>query len=198
MLILPAEAADAGLARRLEDGNLDRLPVNPPLAGRALSRGNVQQSTVVNRLHEAVSESVERGAQSPDVLGDRYVLLCFRNDGTVIENGAPLDGRGTVIDRDHGIDEVAVFVVMADPQLRELARSAAHRVLMALGTRASVEDGSQSRGYIVLRLVDLLISREGVARRLREAIAGAFGTWMRDQRRSVKAGRRFGRRWCGL
>src|ERR1700746_1998594 len=143
MLILPTEAPDTGLTRRLEDGHLDRFPANLPLASLTLSRGNGQQSAVVNCLYESVPEGVERGAQGPNVLGNRYVLLRFGNHRAVVENRASLNGRRTVVDRDYGIDEIAVVVAMPDPQLRELAGSAAHRALMALGARARVVNRTQ-------------------------------------------------------
>ena len=198
MLILPPETPDTGLTRGLEEGNLDGLPVDPPLARLTLSRGEGQQRTVVNRLYEAVAEGVERGAQCPNVLANRYVLLCFRNDGSVVENGPPLNGGRTIVDRDYRIDEIAVVVAMADAQLGELARCAAHRVLMALCAGASIENGPQARCDIVLCLVDLLVSCEGVTRRLCDAVANAFGARMLNERRSVKAGRGFGWRRCSL
>ena len=86
MLVLPAEAPDTGLTRCLEDGDLDRLAVNPPLAALTVSRRDGEQSAVVDRLHETVSERVERGAQCVDVLRNRYVLLRLRHHGPVIED----------------------------------------------------------------------------------------------------------------
>ena len=63
----------------------------------------------------------------------------------------------------------------------------------ALGAGAPVEDGSQARGHIVLRFVDLLVSCEGVTRWLRNAIARAFGSRILDQRRCIEARGCFGR-----
>ncbi len=59
VLIFPAKAADARLARRLEDRHLDGFTSNPARAGQRLSSGYGAKGGVVDRLHEAISQSVE-------------------------------------------------------------------------------------------------------------------------------------------
>ena len=60
MLVLPAEAPDGGLSRRLEDGNIKNLPADPAKCGAALAPREVEQRLVGNGLHKSVAEETER------------------------------------------------------------------------------------------------------------------------------------------
>src|SRR5258708_37641712 len=157
MLVLPAEAPDARLAGRFEDWNLDRFAVNSPVGALRLRCGNREQRAVVNRFDESIPQRVERRAQCPDVFRNRYVLLRLRNDSPVVNDGAADDLIRSVVDRHYGIHEGAALISMSDSQLGKLARSAAHRILMAFGTGPPIVDGAQSAVDVVQSLVDLLI-----------------------------------------
>jgi hypothetical protein len=76
---------------------------------------------------------------------------------------------------------------MPDSQLRELTRSAAYRILMALGTRSPVVHGTETGAHVVLRLVEPLIEHEGVARRFGNPVTQALGTGILDEGWRVKA-----------
>src|SRR6202035_2676290 len=140
VLVLPTETAHPGLAGRFQYGAFNGLAVNSSLAEFGLFRGDRLQRGVVDGLDKAVSESIERRAQCQDIFGDRYVLLRLGNDGAVVNDGAPGDAVGAIVDQHGGIDKIAVCVGVTHTQLGELARAATHRVLVAFGARSSVVD----------------------------------------------------------
>src|SRR5271154_8476 len=55
VLILPAEASDAGLSWSLENGGLHNLPVNSSLAQFRLPFSNRNKSAVVNGFHKSIA-----------------------------------------------------------------------------------------------------------------------------------------------
>src|SRR6266403_1061616 len=174
VLVFPAETPNTRLAWRLKKRYLDGFAVDPARADFGLACGDCQQRAVVDRFDESVSQSVERCAQCPNVLGDWNAFLCLRDDGAIIHYGSAANLVSAIVDWHRGIHEVAVCVEMADPQLGELARSAAYRVLMAFDTCSRVKHGTESCVYIVCGLVDLLIELKSVARRLGNSVARAL------------------------
>src|SRR5262249_26632804 len=138
VLVLPAEAAYAGLARRLQDRNLDGLPVNPSLADARLLRTDGEQRLVVDRLDEAVAERIEGRPEPSDRLRGRHVFLRLGNECAIVDDGAPGDAGRTVIDRHGGIHKRAARIAMTGAELGELARPAAHGVLMTLRARSAI------------------------------------------------------------
>ncbi len=122
------------------------------------------------------------------------MFLGLRNDRAVIDDGAAGDAGRSVIDGYGGIDEVAVRVVMPDTQFGELARSAADRILVAFRACPAVVHWAEPAVHVVKGLVDLLIERKGVARRLGDPVARALRAWILDEGRSVEARGSFGRR----
>ena len=174
MLVFPAETPDTRLACCLQNRHLDGFAVDPARADFGLACGDCQQRAVVDRFDESISQSVERRAQCPNILGDWNVFLGLRDDGAIIHYGTAGNLVSATVDWHRGINEVAVCVAMADPQLGELTRSAAYRVLMALGACSGVEHRTESAVHIVRGLIDLLIEPKSVAGRLGNSVARAL------------------------
>src|SRR5581483_6936553 len=194
MLVFPAEATHARLTWRLEQRHLDSFAVDSTSADLGLSGRDGLQCRVINRLHEAISQRIERGAQGADVFRRGYMLLSLWSDGPIVHNRAPGDTGGAIIDRDGRIHEITVCVPMSDAQLRELARSAAHWILMTLGAGTPVVHGTEPGAHIVKGFVNLLIQGVRIAGGFRDAVAGALGAGFLNERGSIKAGWRL-RRW---
>jgi len=174
VLVLPAEAAYAGLARSLQDRNLDGLPVNPSLADARLLRADGEQRLVIDRFDEAVAERIEGRPERSDGLRGRHVFLRLRNECAIVDDGAPSNAGCTVIDRHDGIHKHTARVPVTGAELGELARPAAHGVLMTFCTRPAVVHGPQAGAHIMDQLVDLLVERIGVAGGLGDSVAGAL------------------------
>src|SRR5580700_11455516 len=62
VLVLPAEATDAGLSRGFENRSLDNLPVNFAIGHLWLFLGDCDQSPVVNGFHKSIPQGVEGSA----------------------------------------------------------------------------------------------------------------------------------------
>jgi hypothetical protein len=121
------------------------------------------------------------------------VFLGFWNDGAIVDDGTAADVVGAIIDRNGGIHEVAICVVVPCAQFGELAGAAADGVLMTIGASPGVKHGSQTRAGIVSCFVDSLVVGVGIARGLRDSIAMALRAWILHQSWSVEPCRRFGR-----
>src|SRR4029077_17715617 len=105
------------------------------------------------------------------------MLLGLRRDGAIVYQRTACNAVFAIIDRDCRVHKIAVLVPMPNPQFRELAGAAGHRIGVTRDARCGVKYRAQS----ALRIVDLfkafLIEGEGVARGLGDSIARAFGTW---------------------
>src|SRR5271168_1205065 len=156
VLVLPAEAADAILSRRLQNWDLDGLAVNLAVRRLHLLGGDRQQRVVVDRFDEAVSKRVERPPQRPDIFRFRYMFLRLGNDRAIIDERTSADAAGAIVDGDRGVDKIAVRIGVADAQLGELAGTAADRVLMAVGASPRVENRPKPAIDVVCRFVNLL------------------------------------------
>ena len=75
-----------------------------------LLAGNGLQCVVVNRLHEAVSQSVQGHAESSNEFSMGKTLLRFGTHRSVVDEGAVRDIGLAVVDEDGGIHEVTRMV----------------------------------------------------------------------------------------
>jgi hypothetical protein len=98
VLIFPAEAADSGMARSFDNGNVENLAANLVSALRALFLGEIYEGLVGESFDEAVAEKIERDAEGANIFGVRGMLLDFGAgeraagaDGAVIDQGTALD-----------------------------------------------------------------------------------------------------------
>ncbi len=139
VLIFPAEAADSRLAWSFQDGNLDGLSLNYAAAGVRLVGGNIQQRLIVHRLDETVSQGVEDSPERANVLGIRHVLLRLRTGGAIVDEGPAGDSARAIIDQNGRIRKISIRILVAYPDLRNLARATSDRVLMAFGASRRVE-----------------------------------------------------------
>jgi hypothetical protein len=86
VLILPAEAADACLARGFQYGNLNGLAMDPSAADEHLALGDGQQRAVIDRFDKAVPQGIQRGPQRSDVFRDRHVFLRLWNERAIVDD----------------------------------------------------------------------------------------------------------------
>ena len=119
MLVLPAEAADAILSRGLQNRDLDGLAVNLAVGRTRLLVGDGQQRVVVDRFDKAVAQRIERCPQCPDILRIRHMFLRLGDDRAIIDERTSADAAGTIVDRDCGVDKIAVRIFVADAELGE-------------------------------------------------------------------------------
>jgi hypothetical protein len=157
VLVFPAEASHASLSRSFKDRGLHDFAVNSAVGQLRLSLGDRDQCRVVNGFHKSIPQGVEGGAQCADIFCCRDVFLSFRTDRAIIDDGASRNRIFAVVDKDSRVNEVAVFVIVSDPEFRELAGSPAIRILMATDAALRVISRSKSIGDRFVLLVDLLI-----------------------------------------
>ena len=193
MLVLPAEAADAILSRGLQNRDLDGLAVNLAVGRTRLLVGDGQQRVVVDRFDKAVAQRIERCPQCPDILRIRHMFLRLGDDRAIIDERTSADAAGTIVDRDRGVDKIAVRIFVADAELGELAGSAADRVLMAVDAGPRIKDGSKPAIDVVCRFVNLLVAGETVAGRFGDPVADALRAGILDKGRRIEARGSFGR-----
>src|SRR5260370_2928706 len=62
VLVFPAEATDAGLARSLEDGSLHSFPMDSAFAQLRLFLGDCDQCPVIDGFDKSIPQGVEGGA----------------------------------------------------------------------------------------------------------------------------------------
>lgn len=120
------------------------------------------------------------------------MLLCLRNQGAVIDDRAVGDGVRSVVYGDSCGYEIAVGVLVAGADFRELAGAATYRVLMAVYTGSGVEDGAESGAGIVLLLEAGLVQGIGIAGELCDTVADALGSRVLRERGCVKPSGGFG------
>ena len=193
MLVLPAEAPDAILSRRLQHGDGDGLAVNLAVGSTHLLGGDGHQRVVVDRFDEAIAQRVERRPQRPDILRFRHMFLRLRDHRAIIDEGTSADAARAIIDGNSWIDKIAVRIGVADAQLGELAGTAADRVLVTVGASPRVEDRSKPGIDVVGHFVNLLIEGEAVTGRFRDPVANAARARILDERRGIEASGRFGK-----
>ena len=120
------------------------------------------------------------------------MFLRLGNNRAIIDERTSTDAAGTIVDRDGGVDKIAVRILVADAELGELAGSAADRVLMAVGASPRIKDGSKPAIDVVCRFVNLLVAGETVAGRFGDPVADALRAGILDEGRRIEACRRFG------
>src|ERR1700756_261139 len=98
------------------------------------------------------------------------MLLRLRKERAIVDEGAAGDAGRTIVNEYGGIHKVAVCVEVTHTQLGELARGAAHRILMAFGAGPAVEYGPEAGTRVVHLFVNLLVEGVTVARGLGESI----------------------------
>jgi hypothetical protein len=101
------------------------------------------------------------------------MLLRLRNQGAVIDDGAIGDGIRTIVYWNGRRDEVTVRVVVASADFRELAGSAADRILMAIRAGSGVKDRPESGAGVVILLEPGLVERIDVTWRLCDTVTDA-------------------------
>src|SRR3984957_1475025 len=189
VLVLPAEASDASLSRGFEDWSQHHFPMNSAFAQCGLLRCDSDQRTVVDGFHKAIPQGVEGSPQCADVFCCRYGLLGLRTDSAIVDNGPAGNRVFSVVDEDGRVDEIAIFVIVPNPEFRDLAGCPTIRILMATdAARCVVHRPKPIRDRLVL-LVDLLIPSKRVSGWLDYSIADALCT---VEAGSIEPCRRFG------
>jgi hypothetical protein len=189
VLVLPAEASDAGLSRSLKDRSLHNFAMNPAFAQLRLSLGDCNQSPVVNGFDKSIPQRVEGSAQCADVFCCRDVLLGLRTDRSIINNRSAGNRVLPVVDKDGRVNEIAIFILVPNPEFCELAGSAAVRILMTTDAGSCVVHGPKSGLHGMVLLIDLLIAGKRVSGWLGNSVADALRA---AEAGSVEPGRRFG------
>src|SRR5216683_2715029 len=138
MLVLPSEAADAHGVPRFEYGNLNHLTLDETAALPRLRVGDRHERVRVDRLDETVAMRVGRHAERPDVFSAWHAFLDLRVGRAVIDQRSA-----------RRVDEVAEDILVARPQLADLADGAGHRVLVTLHAPLRVVDRAQPLGNLV-------------------------------------------------
>src|SRR5438477_8992717 len=153
MLVLPAEAANGGLARGLENGNVEDLTANLLVVFLTLFPGEVHESLIRDRFHKAIAQEVQRNAECANFLRVRHALLNFRGgegavwaNGAVVHQCAALDDFRPASNGYIWVYELAVGATMADAQFGDLAGAAGSGILMAFAARLRVVEWAEAVG----------------------------------------------------
>ena len=131
MLVLPSESTDTCLPCGFEERDLDCFSTDSAFTLFRLVPGDCYQRVVIDSFDETVPQRIQCSAQRSNVFGGRDVFLSLGTSGAVVHDGASANGVQSIIDKDGWIDEVAVLIVVANAELRDLACAAAVRILMA-------------------------------------------------------------------
>src|SRR5260370_36736913 len=81
---------------------------------------------------------------------------------------------------------------MTRTELRKLACCPSYGILVALSTGGRVEHRAEPALGIMSTLKLLLVESEGITGRFGLSVANALRAWIVDERRGIKASRRFG------
>src|SRR5438034_1018788 len=84
MLVLPAEAANGGLAGGLENGNVEDLAANLFVVFLTLFPSEVHESLIGDGFHKAIAQEIQRNTESADFFGIRNAFLNFRSGERVV------------------------------------------------------------------------------------------------------------------
>src|SRR5215469_11819674 len=105
----------------------------------ALSFREIHKRLVWHSFDKTITQEIHGNAEGANVFGIRNVFLnfcrgkcCVGANGAVVDEGAPFDGFGTMVDGNIRIFKPATGTPMADAQFRYLTRAARGWVLMAL------------------------------------------------------------------
>ena len=86
MLIFPTEAANAGLARRLEYCDLHGFTVNASVSSLSLVGSDGHQRVVVNGFDETVAERVQNSAKRANILGVGKLFVRLGTCGAIVND----------------------------------------------------------------------------------------------------------------
>src|SRR5258708_28449594 len=164
MLVFPAETADSGLTRRLDDGNIKHLATNLVVTLLALLLGEVDKSLIRDGFHKAVAHKIQRNAEGANFLRIRHSFLNFRAgesgiraDGAVVHERASFDDLRSTSDGDFRILKFAIRATVSHAQFGDLARAPGSRILVALAAGLRVIERAEAVGdlfdFIELDLV---------------------------------------------
>ncbi len=120
------------------------------------------------------------------------MLLSLRSQCAVVNDGAVGDSVRAVVDGHRRSDEVAVGVLVARADFRELTRSPTDGILMAISAGSGIEYRAQPGAGVVILLETDLVERIGVAWGFCDAVANALRSGVMRERRCVKTGGSFG------
>src|SRR5271156_4930769 len=175
VLIFPAKPADPGLPWRLEHGHLNGFPLNLAVALLWLPVGDRNQRVVINGFNKTISQRVVHCAQSADAFICGYVLLGLCTDGAVIDNRTAGNAVLTVVDQHRGVHEIAIRVLVPNPDLSNLARTPGHRILMTIAARGCVVYRAQASCDVFPFFEVLLVEGKGITGGFHYSIADALG-----------------------
>src|SRR5579872_1492008 len=103
------------------------------------------------------------------------MFLGLRTNRAVINQRTAGDCVFAIVNKNGRVYEVSIGVQMPGPNFSNLARSARHRILMAINTDRGIVDGAQTAVVSFTCFEISLIDSKGVVWRLRYAIADTFG-----------------------
>ena len=115
-------------------------------------------------------------SQCADVFCRGYGLLGFRADSAIVDNGSSGNRVFPVIDKDCRVNEIAIFIIVPNPEFRDLTCGPTIRILMTSdATRRVVYRSKTSRDRLVF-LINLLVQCKRVSVWLDDSVANAVCT----------------------
>ena len=109
-------------------------------------------------------------------------------DRAIVDNGPAGNRVLSVIDEDCRVDEIAIFILVPNPEFCELAGASTVRVFVATDAGGCVVHRAKSGLDGMVLLIDLLILGKGVSGWLDDSVAEALCA---VEAGSVEAGRSF-------
>src|SRR2546426_11516146 len=136
MLTLPPEPPNSQSIFGFQDRPPNNLPSDQPEALAILIPRDREERLVGDRLDEAVSQGIQRGAERPHVLGLGDPLLDCRVDRAIVDERSAGGGfkPGFPMESQHSVPGA---------KLGDLADAAGQRILMALDTALRVVDRTE-------------------------------------------------------
>src|SRR5262249_42782854 len=183
LLIFPAEPAYARDSCRFRDWDQNGFAANASAALSRLGGSDGFQRVVVDRLHEAVTQDVQRHSEGADIFAPRSALLRFCARGAVIHQRTAGNNSFPIVNRDVRIHEMPTPVVVTDAEFRDLADSARYRALMAVGTGPSVVDRSQPLVHAIFLFEGGLETAKGSV--IHHPVAVTLASWIVRHRGSL-------------
>jgi hypothetical protein len=190
VLILPSKAAGpGGSGSCFHNRHQDDLASDPAAALSRLCGGDGLERVVVDGLHEAVTEDIQRHAEGSNVFAAGGPLLRLCAGGPIIDQRTIRNHILTAIDRNIGVDEVPVAIKMTHPKLRDLTAAAGDRILVTVPARPRIVQGAQP----AVDTFFLLKGRLHAAKRgiVHQTVALALAARIFLERRRFESGGRF-------
>ena len=120
----------------------------------------------------------------------QVLLLGLRTDGAIVDDGPAGNCVFPVVDKDSRIYEIAICIIVPNPEFCDLAGCPTIRILMATDAGSCVVHRSKAVRDRLVFLIDLLIPGKRVSGWFDESIVDACSTVKAGR---VKPGRRFSR-----